>query len=172
MIIYKDLFGGNDELASDTYKIKIIDEVILEIEGKMISYVPGKIDDALLGANASAEGGDDGGCEDEMVSGCNVVLAHRLSATGFDKKGWTVYIKDFMKKVLKKLEESNPERAAVFKANAQGAVKKILGSFKDWEMFTGESMDPEGSLAYMNYREDGVTPYIWLFLDGLEQEKV
>lgn len=75
-------------------------------------------------------------------------------------------------KVLKKLEETNPERAAVFKANAQGAVKKILGSFKDWEMFTGESMDPEGSLAYMNYREDGVTPYIWLFIDGLEQEKV
>lgn len=129
-----------------------------------------------------------------MVTGCNVVLAHRLSATGFDKKGWTVYIKDFMKviiatnttahqirmllltihlqKVLKKLEETNPERAAVFKANAQGAVKKILGSFKDWEMFTGESMDPEGSLAYMNYREDGVTPYIWIFLDGLEQEKV
>ena len=23
MIIYKDLFGGNDELASDTYKIKV-----------------------------------------------------------------------------------------------------------------------------------------------------
>lgn len=172
MIIYKDLFGGNDEMASDTYKIKIIDEVILEIEGKMISYVPGKIDDALLGANASAEGGGDEGTEDEMVSGCNVVLAHRLSPTGFDKKGWTVYIKDYMKKVLKKLEADNPDRAAVFKANAQGAVKKILGSFKDWEMFTGESMDPEGSLAYMNYREDGVTPYIWLFLDGLDQEKV
>ena len=23
MIIYKDLFGGNDELASDTYKCKV-----------------------------------------------------------------------------------------------------------------------------------------------------
>ena len=23
MIIYKDLFGGNDEMASDTYKIKV-----------------------------------------------------------------------------------------------------------------------------------------------------
>ena len=44
--------------------------------------------------------------------------------------------------------------------------------YEDWEMFTGESMDPEGSLAYMNYREDGITPYIWLFLDGLDQEKV
>ena len=75
-------------------------------------------------------------------------------------------------KVLKKLEAEKPERAAIFKANAQGAVKKILGSFKDWEMFTGESMDPEGSLAYMNYCEDGVTPYIWLFIEGLEQEKV
>ena len=80
--------------------IKIIDEVILEIEGKMISYVPGKIDDALLGANASAEGGGDEGTEDEMVTGCNVVLAHRLSPTGFDKKGWTVYIKDYMKVCL------------------------------------------------------------------------
>jgi len=171
MIIYKDIFGSNDEMASDTYKIKIIDEVILEIEGKNITFVPGKLDEALIGANASAEGG----CEDteeDTITGCNIALAHRLAATGFDKKGWTVYIKDFMKKVLKKLEAENPERAAVFKANAQGAVKKILGSFKDWEMFTGESMDPEGSLAYMNYREDGVTPYIWLFIDGLDQEKV
>jgi len=171
MIIYKDLFGGNDEMASDTYKCKIIDEVILEVEGKMISYVPGKLDDALFGGNASAEAADEG-TEEETISGCNVALAHRLSATGFDKKGWTVYIKDFMKKVLKKLEAENPERAAIFKANAQGAVKKILGSFKEWEMFTGESMDPEGSLAYMNYREDGITPYIWLFIDGLDQEKV
>merc|ERR1711876_169529 len=112
MIIYKDLFGGNDELASDTYKIKIIDEVILEIEGKSITYVPGKLDDALFGGNA------------------------------------------------------------IFKANAQGAVKKILGSFKEWQFFTGESMDPEGSLAFMNYREDGVTPYVQLFIDGLDQEKV
>merc|ERR1712172_21497 len=160
MIIYKDLFGGNDELASDTYKIKIIDEVILEIEGKSITYVPGKLDDALFGGNASAEGGVEE-TEEETVTGCNIVLAHRLSETFFDKKAFTVYIKDFMKKTLKHL-----------KANAQGAVKKILGSFKEWQFFTGESMDPEGSLAFMNYREDGVTPYIQIFIDGLDQEKV
>merc|ERR1739838_595569 len=133
MIIYKDLFGGNDELASDTYKTKIIDEVILEIEGKSITYVPGKLDDALFGGNASAEG-DVEESEEETVTGCNIVLAHRLSETFFDKK--------------------------------------ILGSFKEWQFFTGESMDPEGSLAFMNYREDGVTPYIQIFIDGLDQEKV
>ena len=62
----------------------------------MITYVPGKLDDALIGGNASAE---DGALdtEEETISGCNVALAHRLSATGFDKKGWTVYIKEFMK---------------------------------------------------------------------------
>jgi len=171
MIIYKDLFSS-DEMASDTYKCKIIDDVILEIECKIITCKPGEIDDALLGANASAEGGDDAGGDEDSITGPNLALAHRLASTGFDKKGWTVYIKDFMKRTLKKLEETNPDRAAKFKAGAQGAVKKILGSFKDWEMYTGESMDPEGSLGYLNYREDGVTPYFWFFIDGLEAEKV
>merc|ERR1712062_795806 len=134
MIIYKDLFGGNDEMASDTYKIKIIDEVLLEIEGKSITYVPGKLDDALFGGNASAEGGMEE-TEEETITGCNIVLAHRLSETFFDKKAFTVFIKDFMKKTLKHLEANNPERAAIFKAQAQGAVKKILGSFKEWQFF-------------------------------------
>merc|ERR1712088_106406 len=139
---------------------------------KMIICKPGEIEDALLGANASAEGGDDAGGDEESITGPNLALAHRLASTGFDKKGWTVYIKDFMKRTLKKLEETNPDRAAKFKAGAQGAVKKILGSFKDWEMYTGESMDPEGSLGYLNYREDGITPYVWFFIDGLDAEKV
>lgn len=77
------------------------------------------------------------------------------------------------KRILKKLEENGDQaKIDTFKKNAQGAVKKILGSFKDWEMYTGESMDPEGSLAYLNYREDGITPYIWMFIHGLDQEKV
>merc|ERR1712176_531239 len=126
MIIFKDIFS-NDEMASDTYPHRIIDDVILEIDCKIITCKPGAIDEALLGANASAEGGDDGADDAETITGADVVLAHRLSATGFDKKGWTVYIKDFMKRTLKHLEEKNPERAAVFKTGAQAAVKKILG---------------------------------------------
>lgn len=171
MLIYKDMFT-NDEVASDTYKMaNLFDNVILEIEGKTITCKPGQIDDALLGANASAEETCEAG-DEEMITGMDMVLAHRLSATGFDKKGWTVYIKDFMKRVLKRLETESPDKAAEFKAGAQAAVKKILGSFKDWEMFTGESMDPEGGLIYMNYREDGLTPYVWIFKHGLIEEKV
>lgn len=171
MIIYKDIFS-NDEMASDTYKHRIIDECILEIDCKIITCKPGAIDDALLGANTSAED-ECIGTEEETISAPDVILAHRLQATGFDKKGWTVFIKDYMKRVLKKLEE-NGDQAKIdcFKKNAGASVKKILGSFKDWEMYTGENMEPEGSLAYLNYREDGITPYIWMFIHGLEEEKV
>merc|ERR1711970_833607 len=110
---------SSDEMASDTYKCKIVDDVILEIECKMITCKPGAIDDALLGANASAEGGCEDGGDEETITGPNLVLAHRLSSTGFDKKGWTVYIKDFMKRTLKHLEENNPDRAAKFKAGSK-----------------------------------------------------
>ena len=79
------------------WSFQIIDDVILEIDCKIITCKPGAIDDALLGANASAEGGDDGGDDSETISAPDCVLANRLQSTGFDKKGWTVYIKDYMK---------------------------------------------------------------------------
>ena len=53
----------------------------------------------IVGANASAEGGgeDEFDAAEGSYSGVNLVLAHRLTSTTFDKKGWTIYIKDYMK---------------------------------------------------------------------------
>lgn len=39
------------------------------------------------------------------------------------------------------------------------------------QFFTGESMNPEGSIGLLDFREDGVTPYMLFFKDGLETEK-
>ena len=36
----------------------------------------------------------------------------------------------------------------------------------------GEKMNPEGMCALMDFREDGTTPYMLFFKDGLEEEKV
>jgi hypothetical protein len=33
-------------------------------------------------------------------------------------------------------------------------------------------MDPEGMVALLNYREDGITPYFTFFKDGLVEEKL
>ena len=35
----------------------------------------------------------------------------------------------------------------------------------------GENTNPGGMVALLDYREDGVTPYVIFFKDGLEMEK-
>lgn len=79
-----------------------------------------------------------------------------------------------MKSVKAELEKSKPERVEAFEKGAQAFAKKIVANFKDYEFvshslarmspsaehvhqYTGESMNPDGMVALLNYREDGVT---------------
>jgi len=57
MKIYKDIITG-DEMFADTYKMKLIDDVIYEVYGKLITRQGDDI--VLAGANASAEEADKG----------------------------------------------------------------------------------------------------------------
>lgn len=60
-----------------------------------------------------------------------------------------------MKAVKKALQDAGKteDEVKAFEKRAQGLAKKILGSFKDYEFYTGESMNPEGMVALLNYRE-------------------
>lgn len=171
MKIYKDIFTG-DEMFSDTYKIKLIDNVLYEVYGKLVSRKEGDIQ--LAGSNPSAEEGDEG-TDEHIESGVDVVLNHRLveSYAFGDKKSYTLYLKDFMKKLVAKLEEKSPEEVDVFKTNMNKVMKDILGRFKELQFFTGESMDIDGLVGLMEYRDiDGVsTPVLMFFKHGLEEEK-
>ena len=95
----------------------------------------------LEGSNASAEGadGDEGG-DASTVSGVDLVLNHRLTETGFgSKKDYMVYLKDYMKKVVKYLEENDrTSEVDTFKKNINNVMKDLLGKFKDLQFFTGE----------------------------------
>ena len=82
------------------------------------------------------------------------------------------FSQEYMKNILGHLEKTNPERIAVFKQAAKRQVQKILDTFKDWQFFLGESSDQDGMVALMNFREDGVTPYMLFWKDGLVEEKV
>merc|ERR1712204_33984 len=135
MKIYKDVFSG-DELFSDTYPMKLVDDCIYEVYGKHETRTEGEV--KLAGSNASAEGEDAGeGSDPNAVSGIDIVLNHRLNETGFgSKKDYTVYLKDYMKKVVKYLEDN--ERAGevdTFKKNINGYMKEMLGKFKDLSFF-------------------------------------
>merc|ERR1712226_1234223 len=121
------------------------DGAIMCVSGSNIKE-DGGIDESLIGGNASAEGEDAGaGADDGAVTGINVVMTHKLCETAFAKKA--------------------------FKKGAQAAMMEIMNTFKDWVLYTGESMDPEGSLVFGNYREDGITPYFWYFKDAMVEEK-
>lgn len=87
-------------MFSDTYKIKLIDEVMYEVYGKLISRKVGDVQ--LDGANPSAEEADEG-TDSSTESGVDIVLNHRLVETyAFpDKKSYTLYLKDYMKKWVK-----------------------------------------------------------------------
>jgi hypothetical protein len=158
----------DDELLSDSFGKVEIDDVVYEVDCKMITKGPISVN---TGANASAEGEDDEGVDDQSYQVIDVVDSFRLEQTSFDKKSYIACIKAYMKAVKAKLEESNPGRVATFEKGAQTYVKKILEKFDDFEFYTGDSMDPEAMVIPMGYREDGITPYLIYWKDGLRAEK-
>merc|ERR1712202_15740 len=133
MKIYKDVFSG-DELFSDTYPMKLVDDCIYEVYGKHITRTEGDIQ--LEGSNASAEEADEG-TDSATESGVDIILNHRLTQTGFGtKKDYLTYLKGYMAKVTKHMEENGKaDRVDSFKANINKVMKELLGRFKDLDFY-------------------------------------
>lgn len=172
MIIYKDALGSaQDELLTDVMKVEEIHNgVILRVKGKMTTEKT-EVSDAMFGGNASAEGADaDAGAEDVGKSGINVVLNHRLMEYALKKKDYMVHIKEYIGKVKDRIKEECPDQMETFVAESQKFVKNLIGEFKDWAFYCGESMDPDGMLVMVKW--EGEDPYLYYFKHGLEAEKV
>ncbi|KAJ2416613.1 hypothetical protein H4218_000401 [Coemansia sp. IMI 209128] len=179
MIIYKDIISG-DELCSDVFDMEL-KGIVYEVNGKLITVGPTSVD---TGANASAEGADaDEGAEDGAIQAIDIVYSNRLQSTSFDKKSYLTYMKGYLKSVVASIkekaaknnlsEEETEKLVKTFQASAQAFIKDvILANFKDYEFYTGESMNIDGMVALLNYREDGTTPYFTFFKDGLSEMKV
>ncbi|KAF2657605.1 microtubule/calcium-binding protein [Lophiostoma macrostomum CBS 122681] len=170
MIIYKDLISG-DEIISDVYKLKEVDGVAYEADCSRITVGNDNID---IGANPSAEEADEG-TDDQSQTVIDVVHSFRLNETSFDKKSYLSHLKSYMKKVkegLKAKPDADEAEVAAFEKGAQAFAKKIIANFKDYEFLIGESMDPDAMVILLNYREDGVTPYVTVWKHGLIEEKV
>ncbi|EPE27625.1 Mss4-like protein [Glarea lozoyensis ATCC 20868] len=169
MIIFKDLITG-DEIISDSYDLKEVDGVVYECDCAMITLGAVEVN---TGANASAEEADEG-TEDGAVQVNNVVNSFRLSQTSFDKKTYLSHLKGYMKKVKEALKEKGADESVItqFEKGAQAYAKKIVTNFKDYDFYVGESMDPDGMVVLMNYREDGTTPFVTVWKHGLTEMKV
>lgn len=168
MLLYSD-FLTDDEMFSDAFPIKLIDGIVFEVDCQLITVKAGA--DIDIGANPSAEDQEDA-LEEGATQVNNVVHSFRLQSTSFDKKSFLTYLKGYMKAVKGKLAETNPDRVEAFEKGAQAFAKKLVANFKDYEFYTGESMNPDGMVALLNYREDGVTPYFTFWKDGLKEVKL
>jgi len=171
MLVYSDIITG-DELISDVYDLKEVGNGLLEADCQMITIKKGA--DVDIGANPSAEGGDEVGDEEGSETVNNVVYSFRLNSTVFsDKKSYMTYLKGYMKKVKATLLEKgkSEDEVKAFEARSGAAAKVILGNFKNYEFYVGESMDPDGMVILLNYRDDGITPFMTFWKDGLDEKK-
>ncbi|KAM0545195.1 hypothetical protein ACHAPJ_011462 [Fusarium lateritium] len=170
MLIFKDILT-EDELISDSYDLKEVDGIVYEADCAMIEEGGLSVD---IGANASAEEAAED-LDDQVTKVNNIVNSFRLQSTSFDKKSYLTYLKGYMKAVKGALQEKNApaDTITAFEKGAQAYVKeKLLPNFKDFEFYTGESMNPDGMVVLLNYREDGVTPYIIVWKHGVTEMKV
>jgi hypothetical protein len=76
-----------------------------------------------------------------------------------------------MKSLKGKLQEQEPERVELFMTGAVEQIKHIQANFSSYQFFISESMNPYGMVVLLDYRGDGVTPFMIFFKDGLEMEK-
>jgi len=113
--------------------------------------------DVDIGANPSAEGGDEEAAADSGARKIvDIIESFRLvEQPSYDKKAFMGYVKPWLARVVEKLPE---DRAAEFKAKAQDAIKFLLGKVKELQFFTGESMDPESTLCYAYYKDGNANP--------------
>ena len=173
MIIFKDAITG-DEMFTDSSKYKLIDECLYEVECRHVQRKHGEIQ--LDGANPSQEELDEG--TDECVeSGLDLVLNQRLVETGFTKNDYKNYLKTYTKSLQDKWKEMgmSDNDIAEAKSKITEAVKKVLPKLGDMQFFMGESSNPDGLIALLEYRENPngtETPIMILFKHGLEEEKV
>ncbi|RWS12431.1 microtubule-binding protein-like protein [Dinothrombium tinctorium] len=192
MIIYKDIIT-NDEMFTDSSKVKLVDDCLYEVQCQVciafkngcvfinyflfIQYVTRRQGEITLeGANPSAEEFEEG-TDDSVESGLDLVLNQRLVETGFSKADYKNYIKTYTKALQEKWKENgkSAEEIEHAKTKVTEAIKKILPKLGDYKFYLGESSNPDGMVALLDYREgpDGNEVPTMLFLKhGLEEEKV
>eukprot|EP00047_Mylnosiga_fluctuans_P001353 m.219889 g.219889 ORF g.219889 m.219889 type:complete len:177 (+) comp10271_c0_seq1:1597-2127(+) len=175
MLVFKDIIAG-DELISDSFGPELkADGLVYEANGKSIT-VNNDVDEALIGGNKSAEAdGEDESVDPNSTTGIDIVISFKLQETTFDLKSYGAYLKDYMKALAEKITAAKgADAAAAWKSAIQKYVSSVILpgiKAKQFQFFTGESMNPEGMVVLMNYREDGSTPYFIFFKEGLVEEK-
>ncbi|RZB64680.1 Translationally-controlled tumor protein-like isoform C [Glycine soja] len=125
--------------------------------------------DVDIGANPSAEGGEDEGVDDAAVKVVDIVDTFRLQEQpAFDKKQFVTFMKRFIKNLTPKLDA---EKQELFKKHIEGATKYLLSKIKDFQFFVGESMNDDACLVFAYYKDGAADPTFLYFAYALKEVK-
>jgi len=101
----------------------------------------------------------------------NLVNAHRLQVTTYDKKTYMTHIKGYCTRLKKKVQENDPERVKPFEEGCKKYFGEMVKNFSEISNFyTGEGMKDEGMVILERWEND--TPYLYILKDGIREEKV
>ncbi|XP_071839087.1 translationally-controlled tumor protein homolog isoform X1 [Apostichopus japonicus] len=171
MLIYKDMLT-NEELFSDSYPMKLVDDLYYRVTGKLTSEST-DVDESVYGGNASAEGGGEE-FESNVKKGVNIVLAHDLKEIeGLDRKAYITLFKEYAGKLNEHYKKNLPDKVAEFQDKFQKLLKEVKKLLKaeEFQFFQTISASGEGMFALLGYEEDGMTPYMIFYKLGLQEEK-
>jgi hypothetical protein len=164
MKVFKDIISG-DELCSDSYPHKLImDDACLEVKGRYVKK----------GSDQIAIASDDIIEEDENApTVVDIVDSFQLNEIQMTKKDFMAYIKGFLATVTQRLESTGKaERVPAFKKGATELTKLIVSKFDEFQIYTGQSYNMEGALAFSYQKEQEDTgPTFLYFKDVLKEEK-
>lgn len=140
-------------MFADSYPMEeVVDGFFYQVQGKWVEVGDTEVD---IGANPSAEEADEG-VESTSRKVVDIIDGFRLvEQAGYDKKLFMGYIKPWLGKVIAKLPEDQQDE---FKTKAQPAIKFLISKIKDLQFFSGESMDPDATLAYAFYPDGAADP--------------
>ncbi|KAK5584915.1 hypothetical protein RB653_006533 [Dictyostelium firmibasis] len=183
MILYKDLIGNShDDLLTDKYEI-VEGDVTFEVKTKMITKDLNVVVNNNFGGMIStmADNGSvtlSSNLEDEFenveAAGTfqinNLVEQLRLVETSFDKKSYLTYMKLYIKDLINHIKQQQPniltEKIELIQKGIQSFVKTMMDgeNFKKYSFFTGSSMDANGLVATMYYKDDDPTTPTFVFI--------
>lgn len=80
----------------------------------------------------------------------------------------------YIKRVNKALKEKDDgeAKAKEFQSCAAAALKKLSANAANYDIYLGETMNPEGMYVLVDFREDGITPFATIWKHGLVPMKV
>mmetsp|Transcript_14675 Transcript_14675/g.25079 ORF Transcript_14675/g.25079 Transcript_14675/m.25079 type:complete len:168 (-) Transcript_14675:681-1184(-) len=165
-MIYKDIFSG-DDMISDSFSLRYIDDIILEAKGKMILI--DAADQTHTDGRPSAV--SESGGEDSKLVIDIVHHFHLQELADITPSKFVALIRGYVRRIVAYVRQTHPQNIDKVRAGAPGFIRKVLAKLHECQFFTGESKDHEAGLVILMYGDDGITPFLYYFLDGLKSEK-